>query len=438
MDTGASEARLLINRLPRWLRGPLGPLLEYNQLLLISIATVLVMAGQGVISPVLPLFAAKFGVGSAAIGLTLSSFALARLILNIPLGLLSDRYGRRLLLVAGPFVTGIGMVGSGFAVGIVDLLAWRFVAGAGSAMYMTGAQIYLTDISTSANRARFIGTNQGALLLGVSIGPAVGGVLAEFWGLRAPFIVTGVAALFAMVHAYFKIPETRHLALAQIEAVRVPPAPGSRVSAPPRFEWLRFAISRDFMAISFVAMAIFLTRTAGKQTLMPLYAAENLHMSPGVLGAVFTVMALLNIVLLAPAAVIADRYGRKWSIVPSSLVVAISMFMLASAGGYPMFLAGALVHALGSSLAGPAPAAYTADIAPPHLRGLAMGMFRTSGDVGFMVGPPLLGALADATSFGWGLAANGVIMAAAGLWFLVAAKETLRREHARQPEVVKV
>ncbi len=438
MTSGAPERRPLLDRLPRWLRGPLGPLLEYRQLLLISIATVLVMAGQGVISPVLPLFAAKFGVGSAAIGLTLSSFALARLILNIPLGLLSDRYGRRLLLVSGPLVTGIGMVGSGFSVGIVDLLAWRFVAGAGSAMYMTGAQIYLTDISNPTNRARFIGTNQGALLLGVSIGPAVGGVLAEFWGLRAPFIVTGVAALFAMVHAYFKIPETRHLALAQIEADRKPSTPGAPAPTPPRYEWLRFATSRDFVAISVVVMAIFLTRTAGKQTLMPLYAAENLHMSPGVLGAVFTVMALINIVLLAPAAVIADRYGRKWSIVPSSLVVAVSMFMLASAGGYPMFLAGALVHALGASLSGPAPAAYTADIAPANLRGLAMGMFRTSGDVGFMVGPPLLGALADATSFGWGLAANGVIMAAACLWFLVIARETVGREPAKQPVVAKV
>jgi MFS family permease len=438
VTTPAPLKRPLVERLPRWLGGPLGPLLEYRQLLLISIATVLVMAGQGVISPVLPLFAAKFGVGSAAIGLTLSSFALARLILNIPLGLLSDRYGRRLLLVSGPLVTGIGMVGSGFSVGIVDLLAWRFVAGAGSAMYMTGAQIYLTDISNPTNRARFIGTNQGALLLGVSIGPAVGGVLAEFWGLRAPFIVTGVAALFAMVHAYFKIPETRHLALAQIEAARKPSTPGAPAPTPPRHEWLRFATSRDFVAISFVVMAIFLTRTAGKQTLMPLYAAENLNMSPGVLGAVFTGMALINVVLLAPAAVIADRYGRKWSIVPSSLVVAVSMFMLASAGGYPMFLAGALVHALGASLSGPAPAAYTADIAPANLRGLAMGMFRTSGDVGFMLGPPLLGALADATSFGWGLAANGVIMAVACLWFLVIARETVGREPAKVSVVAKV
>ncbi len=420
----ASRGRSL-DRLPGPLRRSLGPLLEHNQLLAISIATVLVMAGQGVISPVLPLFAKKFEVSSAAIGLTLSSFALARLILNIPLGILSDRYGRRLLLVAGPLVTGVGMVGSGFSFSIVDLLAWRFVAGAGSAMYMTGAQIYLTDISTPANRARFIGTNQGALLLGTSVGPAVGGLLAEAFGLRAPFIVVGVAALFATAHAYFRIPETRHLAFAAVEAEREAAPEG----APPaqRFAWVHFATSRDFVAISFVVMAIFLTRTAGRQTLMPLYAAEKLHMSPGVLGGVFTVMALINVALLAPSAVIADRYGRKWSIVPSNLVVAVSLFMLAGAHAYPMFLAGAFVHAVGSSLAGPAPAAYTADIAPANLRGLAMGMYRSAGDIGFLIGPPLLGALADATSYAWGLSANGVIMAVACLWFLVIARETISR-----------
>ena len=119
---------------------------EHEQLLMISISTVLVMAGQGVISPILPLFAKEFGVGAAAVGLTLSSFALARLILNVPLGLLSDRYGRRMLLVSGPIVTGIGMVGSGFSQNIEQLLLWRFIAGAGSALYMTGAMIYLADI----------------------------------------------------------------------------------------------------------------------------------------------------------------------------------------------------------------------------------------------------------------------------------------------------
>ena len=98
---------------------------DQEQLMMISISTVLVMAGQGVISP---LFATEFGVGAAAIGLTLSSFALARLILNVPLGVLSDRYGRRMLLISGPIITGIGMVGSGLSQNIEQLLACRYTA----------------------------------------------------------------------------------------------------------------------------------------------------------------------------------------------------------------------------------------------------------------------------------------------------------------------
>ena len=212
------------------LRAPFAPLLEHEQLLMISISTVLVMAGQGVISPVLPLFAEEFGVSIAAIGLTLSFFGLARLILNVPLGVLSDRYGRRLLLVAGPLITAVGMVGSGLAGGLTELLAWRFVAGAGSAMYMTGAQIYLADISSPATRARFIGTNQSALLLGVSVGPALGGLIAEIWDLRMPFFVVGAGALVATVYAYWRLPETRHLAQAEIERVEPGGSPsGERI-----------------------------------------------------------------------------------------------------------------------------------------------------------------------------------------------------------------
>ena len=99
------------------------------------------MAGQGVVGPVLPLYARDFGVSATMVGLTLTVFALARLILNIPAGLIADRFGRRVLLIGGPILTSIGMFGSGFAGDIWSLLIWRFVAGAGSAFFMSGALI---------------------------------------------------------------------------------------------------------------------------------------------------------------------------------------------------------------------------------------------------------------------------------------------------------
>ena len=98
---------------------------EAEKLLVLCFATFMVMAGQGVGGPVLPLYARDFGVSTTVVGLTLTVFALARLILNVPAGLIADRFGRRILLVGGPILTSIGMFGSGFANNISSLLMPR-------------------------------------------------------------------------------------------------------------------------------------------------------------------------------------------------------------------------------------------------------------------------------------------------------------------------
>lgn len=394
---------------------------ENERLMMITVSTVLVMSGQGIVAPVLPLFASSFGVGAASVGMTLSAFALARMFLNVPLGVLADRRGRRLLLVSGPLVTAVGMLGSGLAASIPELMLWRLVAGAGSALYMTGAQIYLVDISTPQDRARVIATNQAALLFGVSIGPGVGGLLADLFGFRLPFYAVGGAAAIAAVYAYARLPET--LPAPEPESAGHAEGPG-----PPRgHPWLELLSSRDFLAVAFVTAAVFLTRAGGRMTLMPLLAAGQFGYSAGAVGALFTAMALVNLAGIAPAALVADRFGRKWAIVPSGLVIALAFGLMSRGGSHASFLLAALLLALGTSIIGPAPAAYAADIAPPALRGLAMGLYRTAGDVGFLVGPVLLGAVADASSIHWALGANGVIVLASAALFGLAARERLPR-----------
>jgi MFS family permease len=391
--------------------------------MIIMVSTVLVMSGQGVISPVLPLFARDFGAGVTSVGLTLSIFALARLLLNVPLGVLSDRYGRRLLLIGGPLVSAVGMIGSGSAPSIASLLFWRFLAGAGSAMYMTGAQIYLADISTPETRARVICTNHGALLFGVSIGPGIGGLLADLFGFRVPFFVVGGAALVASAYGAIRLPETRPLEEAGHGGTG-PPSPGmgrSDTGSP----WLEMVKSRDFLAVSAVTASVFLTRAGGRMTLMPLLAASDLGYSVAAIGALFTAMALINLVGLAPAALVADRFGRKSAIVPSGLIIASALVLMANTSTNLVFLVAATLLAVGTSIIGPAPAAYAADIAPLALRGLAMGLYRSAGDLGFTVGPILLGALADATSISWALTANALIVALAAAFFAIGARETV-------------
>jgi MFS family permease len=378
-------------------------------------STVLVMAGQGVVSPILPLFARDFGVSAAMVGLTFTAFGLARLLLNIPAGIWADRRGRRFLLVGGPLVTSIGMIGSGLAPSIWVLLVWRLVAGAGSALYMTGAQIYLVDIADPTQRARYIATNQGALLVGISSGPAIGGLLAEGFGLRAPFLVVGAAAVLTSVYGWYRLPETRD----QVAAVA---ASMDRVDRSVRRAFFR---SRPFIAIGLVTASIFSIR-GSRQTLVPLYGADEFGLGAGQIGLIFTGLGVVGLVLIAPAGWSADRFGRKPLIVPTGYLAAVGAVAAAYAPTAGLFVSGLLFSAIGTGIAGPAPAAFVADIAPRQLRGSAMGTYRTWGDLGIVLSPPLSGALADVTSIPAALAANGVFLALTCTWFLVAAPEPAR------------
>src|SRR5580765_3256096 len=116
---------------------------RYPPLLMLCIATAIIMLGQGLTTPVLPLYAKSFSASAASVGLTISAFGLARMILNIPVGLASDRLGRRFVLIGGPLIVFVSSILSGLAGSLGELLVWRFAAGAGSAMYLTGATVYL-------------------------------------------------------------------------------------------------------------------------------------------------------------------------------------------------------------------------------------------------------------------------------------------------------
>ena len=384
-----------------------------ERLLVICGSTILVMAGQGVVGPVLPLFADNFGASAALIGLTFSAFGLARMVLNIPAGVFADRRGRRFLLIGGPLVTAVGMLGSGLSPNIWVLIGFRLVAGADSALYMTGAQIYLIDIAGPDERARYIATNQGALLAGVSFGPAIGGVLAENFGFRTPFVVVAIGAVLTAVYGWLRLPETRDRAQAAAEAAAFPVANGVRRS---------FFLSRQFIAVGLVSTSIFSIR-GSRQSLIPLFARDEFGFSPGQIGLIFTGLGVVGLLLIAPAGWSADRFGRKSVIIPAGYFSAVGVIAAAFAPNGTLFVAGLMFSAIGTGISGPAPAAFVADIAPSQLRGSAMGAYRTIGDLGIVLSPPLSGLLADATSIPWALAANGVLLAAAATWFLVAVHE---------------
>jgi MFS family permease len=114
-------------------------------------------------------------------------------------------------------------------------------------------------------------------------------------------------------------------------------------------------------------------------------------------------------------------------IVPSLWIVAASLAVIGSATTVATFVIGSLIFGFGNAVSGPAPAAFAAEVSSTQSRGLAMGTFRTAGDLGLLIGPPVLGAVADSNGYAWAFWVNAGIVGAAAITLGLAARGGSRR-----------
>ncbi len=393
---------------------------RYEVLIITALHITTVFLTWHMVGPVLPRFALQFGVTVAEVGLLISAFTLARVFLNFPAGSLSERVGRRAVLLTGGTVVGFASIGSGLVQGFPELVALRFLTGAGGALAVTVSSTIIADISTRGNRARMMSFNEGIVSVGLFLGPAIGGLLADAVGLRVPFYLAGALALSATLWAALRLPETR--------GWNSDPRPGS---SPPRAGlWSGVAqmlSNRNYAMIALVAFATFFTRFGTLFLLLPVLAYA-MGMSPGQYGLMASSVALVQVPLLAVAGTLADRIGRKAVIVPSQILTGAAIIGYGLAPSVPWFLVAAAFFALGMGIGGTAPGAYLADIAPSHLRGMAIGLYRTIGDIAGFFGPLLLGVVADHAGPGRAVSLNGLLVCAIGCVFALVAKETLVKD----------
>jgi predicted MFS family arabinose efflux permease len=376
--------------------------------------------GFGSVVPVLPLYARSFGVSQAAIGLSIAVYGLARFLVAVPVGQLSDRLGRRPALALGGVVTAVGNLLCAYAPNYPTFVGARFVAGVGAAFVLTAGQIVLADITTPAARGRAMAIYQGAFLFAVGIGPFPGGVLAERFGLPAPFVAFAIAGSLAGLVAWLRIPETMALRSRGATASLPPP--------PPFAAQLRVLATRiGFLLASLVSFASAFTRTGALFNVIPVLGQDRLRLSPDRIGFALALSSLAGFALAYPAGVLVDRYGRKTVIVPATLLSSASLLLFLLAPSYAWFLAAAMVWSIAQGVGGAAPAAYAADVAPPRMNAAAMSLYRTLADSGYVVGPIVLGLVTDGFGIETALATGAGLLAGVGVLFAWRAPETYDR-----------
>jgi MFS family permease len=401
----------------------IGAILSDRRVTAVMLVVFIVMAGAGLVLPILPLFARSFGVGYGAVGLLVSAYGLARLIFDLVAGPIVDRFGERVTAVGGLAVIALGSALTGIASSFgMAVVTWA-AAGVGSAIALAALYTRVLRVVPTQQMARTLGIFYGAFNTGFVAGGAASGLIADRFGLAGPLLANAVVVTLAAVLWLALIPAVRRSGPA---AGRTAPPGGS---PPPdrgaggnlarllRTPGLVPVVVTNFAYLWMVAVVF--------DTLVPLFASDVLGLSTVGIGVVFAVALAAEFVVLYPAGSVADQRGRKPVLVPALAGLAVAT---AAVGWAPTpLLLGVLLAVLGvmSGAAGVPPGAMLSDVAPTQASGTAVGVFRFCGDLGFTLGPLLAGWAIPVVGFRWAFALAAIPTAVA-LAFIVRTPETLR------------
>lgn len=370
------------------------------------------LVGFGIIIPILPLYAERFGASPLTIGFLFASYSLAQFVFSPVWGKVSDRIGRKPVLLITIAGSALGSLVLGVAGSLLILFLGRILDGASGASVAV-ARATVADIADPSERPRLMGLLGAAFGLGFVVGPAVGG-LAALYGPSTPFLVAAVISGLNVLIAWLRLPETK-------------PAPGQSPE-PPKRESLPNSAMR-LVLVTFVGIVAF----SGFETTFALLGQERLGVGESVIAIVFSGLGLVLVAtqagLVGP---ITGRIGASRAI-GVGLGLNVAGFLFLSFGrGWPGLISGLVLLAVGQGLMIPNLSSAVSVVAPEGKVGYALGVQQSAGGLARVAGPLIGGAL-------FGLAASAPYLAAAGLTLVaMPLVPRLFGRHQSVPEIASV
>ncbi|MCC6146134.1 MAG: MFS transporter [Anaerolineaceae bacterium] len=383
-----------------------------RNLVILFFTLVVVMMGFGLIIPIMPFYIESFGASGVALGAMMSIFSVAQFILSPLWGSLSDRYGRKSILLVGAVGNALFLILFGLATQLWMLFAFRALAGILSAATLPTAMAYISDSTDERSRGGGMGIFGAAMGTGMVLGPALGGWLASD-SLSLPFFVGAGLSILAVLAIVAFLPESLPVANREV---------GGRVSGV-SLSGLRESLSGPIGYLNGLAFLVFFALT-NFEAIFGLYAQYRYAYGPAQVGLILTVIGLVSaLVQGAITGPVTRRFGEEVVIRASLAASAVGFIVMLFAWDFSSVLVTVGLFVFANAMLRPAISSLVSRSAGSQ-QGAVLGINNSFGSLGRIVGPLWAGWMID-VNLSFPYITGALIMAAVFIF----GQTRLRREH---------
>jgi DHA1 family multidrug resistance protein-like MFS transporter len=357
-----------------------------RNLLILSFSLIVVMLGFGMVIPIFPFYIDELGAGGSALGLLVATAALTELIFGPVWGSVSDRTGRKPILMIGVLGYGLSLLFFGLATELWMLFVARALSGILSSATLSTSMAFIGDSTTKEERGGGMGAIGAAAGLGVILGPGLGGWLAGD-SLSTPFFIGAALSLVSVLWSALLLPET---------LPREARAQATGKISLGNWRGMRQALSKGSPIRFLLFMAFFVTfGTANFEAIFGLFMLDKHGYGPEQVGAILTVLGLVALIgrgLLTGA--VTKWWGEPKVILISLLTGSIGFGLLLAAQSYAAVLITTGFFVLTTTFLRPSIHSLTSQRAALG-QGAAMGLSNSAVSLGRVIGPLWAGAVFD-------------------------------------------
>jgi len=354
------------------------------------------VTGVGIVVPLLPVYAHGLGATGLYIALIFGAFSLSRTFFLPYFGRLSDKKGRKPIIVFGLFAYALVSMAFILARNVEALIAIRFLQGIASAMIMPATQAYIGDITPPGREGTTMGLFNLSMFMGLSIGPLFGGVINDRFSLDTSFACMGFLALAGFMLSYFLLPPTRSEKVV---------AGGT---SPTTWKWLLY--DRDFVGLFLFRLA-YAACIGVIWSFLPILADSEFSMSSSSIGVLVMLGVFFSGLMHLPMGFLADRLNRKMMVVAGGLLISYAILSFGWADSFRDLLMANVLFGVGGGVAMPAVSALAVvKGSTTESMGSVMGLLAMSHSMGMLAGSLLAGLMMDLFNLRLAFPSGAVLM----------------------------